>query len=228
MREDDLLNKIYADGIISTCNPRMARYLHALSFKKPHMRILEVGAGTGGVTSFLLHALERDGATMVDRFHYTDISTGFFEQAKLKFSKWRSCIEFKALDITKDPESQGFEAYTYDLVIASNVLHATPVISQTLQNIHKLLKSDGRMLLLELTGKTAAIQAIFGILPGQVTQYESTKSEANNMLDGGHSTMVVMALHYSQRMSGRMRSFWHPLVELSTARMRVEIFQFLP
>lgn len=166
MVKDDLLNQIYADGIISTCNPRMAKYLGALAFKKPHMRIIEVGAGTGGVTSFLLNALDKDGATLIDRFHYTDISTGFFSQAKVKFGQWRSCIDFKALDITKDPEEQGFESHSYDLLIASNVLHATPDISKTLQHIHKLLKPGGRMLLLELTGKTASIQAIFGILPG--------------------------------------------------------------
>lgn len=169
MLKDDLLNKVYSDGLLAEPYPRMAKYFEALVFKKPHMRIIEVGAGTGGVTLSLLQSLNRDGTHLIDRYHYTDISAGFFAQAKVKFSKWISCIDFKTLDITKDPERQGFEPHSYDLVIASNVLHATAFISETLKNTRKLLKPDGRMLLLELTGKSAAIHTIFGTLSGYGT-----------------------------------------------------------
>lgn len=54
------------------------------------------------------------------------------------------------LDITKDPIEQGFEAKSYDLIIASNVLHATPIIHDTLVNVRKLLAPRGYLFLQEL------------------------------------------------------------------------------
>jgi len=45
MLKDDLLNKVYSDGLLAEPYPRMAKYFEALVFKKPHMKIVEVGAG---------------------------------------------------------------------------------------------------------------------------------------------------------------------------------------
>jgi ubiquinone/menaquinone biosynthesis C-methylase UbiE len=56
-------------------------------------------------------------------------------------------IEFKKLNIEEDPSEQGFESNSYDLVIASQVLHATKNINRTLANVRKLLRRGGKLLL---------------------------------------------------------------------------------
>ena len=65
------------------------------------------------------------------------------------------------------PEPQGYEAGSYDIVIASNVLHATPSLQKTLANTRRLLKPGGYLLLLELTSAAPLRNStIFGGLPG--------------------------------------------------------------
>lgn len=57
---------------------------------------------------------------MYSRYTFTDISSGFFTAASERFVNYPG-IEFKTLDISRDPAEQGFEIGTYDLIIASNV-----------------------------------------------------------------------------------------------------------
>lgn len=80
--------------------------------------------------------------------------------------QWSDIIDYKVLDIEKNPVEQGFEAGTYDIVMASNVLHATSDITTTLKNVRKLLKPGGRIVLMELTKVTAWINCIFGSTTG--------------------------------------------------------------
>ncbi|KAH8688610.1 hypothetical protein BGW36DRAFT_421267 [Talaromyces proteolyticus] len=126
-----------------------------------------IGAGTGGMTT---HIFDR-----VDAFHsytYTDISSGFFEQAQQKFAKWpnhSSRLTFQSLDIEKDIESQGFTPHSYDLVVAGAVLHATASLDNTLENVHRLLKPGGYLLMLEPTRieeGSLRLGFVFGALPG--------------------------------------------------------------
>ena len=89
----------------------------------PQLRILEIGAGTGGTTARVLEGLKSEsGGLLYSSYVFTDISTLFFDAGKQRFESYRN-IEYRALDISKDPIEQGFEAGQYDLVIASNVSH---------------------------------------------------------------------------------------------------------
>jgi hybrid polyketide synthase/nonribosomal peptide synthetase ACE1 len=60
-------------------------------------------------------------------------------------------MTFKTFDAENSPASQGFEPYSYDIVIAANVLHATASLQQTLENTRRLLKPGGHLLLFEIT-----------------------------------------------------------------------------
>lgn len=166
MLEDNLLSRFYAEGLIVPNYLQMVEYLKLLAFKNPHMNILEIGAGTGGATLPLIQSLDREEGVLFNRYHYTDISAGFFEQGKTLLGQWADRIDFKTLDISKDPVQQGFTEAAYDFVIASNVLHATAVLDQTIANSRKLLKPGGRLVLIELTRLTAHINLIFGTLAG--------------------------------------------------------------
>ncbi|TPX08256.1 uncharacterized protein E0L32_001848 [Thyridium curvatum] len=139
----------------------------SLGHANPGMRILEIGAGTGGTTNKILHWLQSDVANdyMYSQYVYTDISAGFFAAAQERFRD-HPRVSFQTLDISKDPLGQGFEAGTFDLVIAANVLHATPSIAKTLVNARKLLRPDGRLYMEELCCDIKAINFIMGVLPG--------------------------------------------------------------
>lgn len=141
-------------------------FFKLLGHSQPTLRILEVGAGTGGTTSWVLKALQStEGVRLFSRYDYTDISVGFFPSAKEKFSQYTG-LEYSVLDISKDVAEQGFEIGTYDVVIASNVLHATPSLHDTLSNVRKLLAPGGRLFMQELNPNLRWTNYIMGILPG--------------------------------------------------------------
>jgi SAM-dependent methyltransferase len=158
---DDVLTQLYNLG---------DRWHHADFFKshchaKPWLRILEIGAGTGGTTATILDSLSSHGERMYGLYSYTDISAGFFIEAKDRFANY-SNIEYSVLDITQDPADQGFEVASYDVIIANNVLHATPNIRETLTNVKRLLRSDGFLFLDELCSTANWLNYIMGTLSG--------------------------------------------------------------
>ncbi|XP_014551027.1 hypothetical protein COCVIDRAFT_113947 [Bipolaris victoriae FI3] len=130
------------------------------------LRVVEIGAGTGGFTSTILPALmDSAGDHLFSTYTYTDISSGFFKAAKERFGEY-SGIEYTVLDISKNPASQGLELGSYDLVVAANVLHATPDLVQTMKNCRSLLRPGGRLFMLELCSEAKWVNYIMGTLPG--------------------------------------------------------------
>lgn len=82
---------------------------------------------------------------------FTDISSGFFEAAQDEFSEYHDRVSFKVLNVDHDPVNQGFEANSYDLVVAAMVLHATADLKKTLRHMRQLLRPGGRLVLVEVT-----------------------------------------------------------------------------
>ena len=102
-------------------NSEYATFLGLAAHRKPNMRILEIGAGTGGTTATVLPSLRSSyDERMFLSYTYTDISSGFFPAAKERFKDFDG-LEYKVLDISKDPIDQGFQAEEFDLIIACNV-----------------------------------------------------------------------------------------------------------
>ena len=98
-----------------------SQFFQLLGHSNPTMRILEIGAGTGGFTSTILPALTKPGRKcMFSTYTYTDISSGFFKASKERFRDYPN-LEHVVLDISKDPAAQGLQLNSYDLVLASNV-----------------------------------------------------------------------------------------------------------
>ncbi|MBW4597354.1 MAG: acyltransferase domain-containing protein [Brasilonema angustatum HA4187-MV1] len=124
-----------------------------------HLRVLEIGAGTGVSTQALLPVLPPKQTD----YTFTDIGSAFLTQAQQKFKDY-PFVEYRLLDIDKSPTEQGFEKYSFDVVIASNVLHATRNIDQTLHHVRSLLAPGGFLLLWEITQPKIEFDITWGLL----------------------------------------------------------------
>lgn len=187
MMQDDRLETYYrANQSASQCHEQAAVYIQQLGFKNPNQRILEIGAGTGGATLPILQWLSQEDGLPPNfaRYDFTDLSPAFFDKAVKKLDRWSDYITFKKLDIEIDPLSQGYEAKSYDLIVAANVLHATSCVERTLERVRSLLKPGGKLVMIELTVDTMAVSLIFGSLPGwwigMYPHHEATDSESNS------------------------------------------------
>jgi SAM-dependent methyltransferase len=125
------------------------------------IRVLEVGAGTGGATGSILATLRGSNA----RFSYcfTDISPSLVHAAKGSFSG-NDDITFEVLDIEQEP-TIGFES-AFHLIIAANCVHATRNLNQSLKNLRRMLRDDGALTLIEITEPLPMFDLIFGSLQG--------------------------------------------------------------
>ncbi|KAL2068797.1 hypothetical protein VTL71DRAFT_15135 [Oculimacula yallundae] len=165
--KDDALGRYYANNLRMAC--QCAVYIDLLAHKDPHLRVLEIGAGTGGATLPVLNALGGMNDKTPPRFlsyDITDITTGFFEKLQEKTVAWGDLVSYKKLDIESDPSEQGFESGYYDVIIAANVLHATKNMGTTMANVRSLLKKGGNLILVELMPKAIGVTNIFGIFDG--------------------------------------------------------------
>ncbi|TFF02915.1 SDR family NAD(P)-dependent oxidoreductase [Pseudomonas sp. BCA14] len=125
------------------------------------VRILEIGAGTGGTTAALLAALE-PLAGQIGEYCYSDLSRAFLQHGEARFAAGRPYFTTQILDISQPAES----LQPYDIVVATNVLHATANMRRTLVHVRSLLRSGGLLALNELNRKTTAATATFGLLDG--------------------------------------------------------------
>ncbi|OQE20435.1 hypothetical protein PENSTE_c013G03650 [Penicillium steckii] len=163
MVRDDVLDRFYKFGLgFQRANGFMGRVAKQIAHRYPRANILEIGAGTGGATKGILESL---GDTF-ESYTYTDISTGFFEAAATLFEDWEHKINFRPLNVESDLSDQGFGDQTFDVIVASNVLHATKNLSVTMQNVRRLLKPGGFLVLLEVTSEIVRVKLMMSGLPG--------------------------------------------------------------
>ncbi|XXG96503.1 hypothetical protein Hte_002786 [Hypoxylon texense] len=169
--ETGLAELFYEDLFRPVCDHRLESLLHLLCHETPSLKIIEVGAGTGGWTRHILPMLQSfercTGSSAFSEYHYTDISGAFFEKASTRFSEFKSRMTFKSFNLERDPTKQGFQLGNYDLVIAGSVLHATGDLTASIRNIHALLKPGGHFLNVEPIAPEKLLTNFgFGLLPG--------------------------------------------------------------
>ncbi|KAI0974686.1 S-adenosyl-L-methionine-dependent methyltransferase [Xylaria arbuscula] len=125
------------------------------------VRILEVGAGTGGTTAPLVAALEN--AKVPVNYTFTDIGASFIHKAKGRWGR-NNWMDFVTLDIEEEmPKS--FRGQ-YDLVIGTSVVHATRDRAATCRRLREVLRPGGVLVLSELTRPINWYDICFGLLDG--------------------------------------------------------------
>lgn len=154
----DYFNGILADVVEAYIYKRISEDT------KAKVRIIEVGAGTGG-TSAVVFGRIKSYASNLD-YCYTDISKSFLMFAQEKYGHDNPYLTYKIWNVELPLTGQDIEAGVYDIVIATNVLHATKDIRQALRNIKAALKCNGILLLNEMSAKSMFTTLTFGLLDG--------------------------------------------------------------
>ena len=125
------------------------------------IKILEIGAGTGGTTSIVVEMLA--GRKQKVQYTFTDLSSSLVMAAKKRFARY-GFMEYATLDIEQAPASQRLGQY--DIIISTNCIHATKNLIASSTNIRKMLRQDGILCLVELTRNLFWFDLVFGLLEG--------------------------------------------------------------
>jgi acyl transferase domain-containing protein/NADPH:quinone reductase-like Zn-dependent oxidoreductase/NAD(P)-dependent dehydrogenase (short-subunit alcohol dehydrogenase family) len=125
------------------------------------VRILEVGAGTGGSTAHIAPLLKDANVS----YCFTDLGRSFLSRARDRFAK-HSFMSFERLDLEADGAAQGFAKESFDIIVAANCVHATMDLEDSLKRLRALLAPGGLLLLLELTGFERWVDITFGLTEG--------------------------------------------------------------
>ena len=166
MLKDNLLYRLYAEDASMRCYAHLTTFFKSLTYKNPNLAALEIGGGTAGATLPLLSSLSTDGRSVpFSSYDFTDVSSGFFDKARETLGAFGESLAYKVLDINKDPQEQGFKQGSYDVIIASNVLHIPQSVQQTLSYARGLLKPGGRLVMVETIRTVPFLNTIYGILP---------------------------------------------------------------
>ncbi|KAK7186534.1 polyketide synthase [Paraphaeosphaeria sporulosa] len=178
-QDEELMQEFYDEMIYESRPLRsMQAFVDLLAHKNPDLKVLEIGGGTGGSTNTILEVLNSWHGPRFGQYVFTDIGPSFLQKARTRFSDLDN-MEFRALNIEKDPLEQGFAAHEFDIVVADMVLHATSDLSKTLQNVRKLLKPGGKLILKELTSSSKVYTGfVFGLLPGWWLSVEPWRAQA--------------------------------------------------
>ena len=136
----------------------VALLLNSWTLARP-CRILEVGAGSGALLTYLMPVLDIHS---VD-YTFTDISSLFVRRATTQFGQLDH-VQFKRFDLNADPQQQGFDPGTYDIVLAGDALHLAVYPKKALKNLAELLQPNGYLGFIELTHEPNWARLVFGVL----------------------------------------------------------------
>lgn len=161
----------YYNGIWQACLQQVVNSLPP----QRQLRILEVGAGSGITTSALLPILSPSQTS----YTFTDVGSAFLRRAKQKFSAY-SFVEYRLLNIEQPPQEQGYELHKFDVVVATNVLHVTRNMGETLKHVRSLLAPGGILLIQEITEAELDFYATYGLLMQSLS--DGKRNQANPFL----------------------------------------------
>uniref|UniRef100_A0A8H7NLY2 Carrier domain-containing protein n=1 Tax=Bionectria ochroleuca TaxID=29856 RepID=A0A8H7NLY2_BIOOC len=125
------------------------------------IKILELGAGTGGTTSNLIEDLSKIGIPF--EYTATDLSSSLVAGLRKRF-KGYPFMKFKVIDVEKEPPAD--LVGSQHLILSTNCVHATRNLKISTKNIHTMLNPSGALLLLELTKPLYWFDLIFGMVEG--------------------------------------------------------------
>jgi NADPH:quinone reductase-like Zn-dependent oxidoreductase/SAM-dependent methyltransferase/acyl carrier protein len=161
----DLLDQFYGDGLVTS--PWLAAIGSAVAEAARQLpegrglRILEIGAGTGGLASQVLPLIERG----LHSYVFSDVSAAFFPAARQKLAAYPE-VDFQTFDLEKPGNEQEFDLGSFDIILGTNVIHAVSDVRYALRNINHLLAPGGSLLFVDVATPHLWLNAVFGLTSG--------------------------------------------------------------
>ncbi|WP_049626970.1 type I polyketide synthase [Bacillus sp. JFL15] len=155
----DFFNDKLADTLIAVLRERLEKDPQA------KIRILEIGAGTGGTSAAVMRKLKPYEAHIAE-YCFTDISKAFLLHAEDIFGPEYPYVTYKLFNAEQPVSTEAPDIGTYDAVIATNVLHATKNIRSTLRHAKAMLQKNGQLFINEINSRTIFNHVTFGLLEG--------------------------------------------------------------
>ncbi|PJN35791.1 polyketide synthase [Streptomyces sp. CB02959] len=155
----DVFNRAMTRAAVAVVTERLRREPGA------RLRILEIGAGTGG-TSVGMFAALKPYQDSIETYLYTDLSKAFLNHARTSYGPDVPYLDWRRFDVERPLAGQDIAEGSFDLVIAANVLHATRDTRTTLRNAKAALRAGGWLLLNELSAFDLFSHVTFGLLEG--------------------------------------------------------------
>jgi acyl transferase domain-containing protein/NADPH:quinone reductase-like Zn-dependent oxidoreductase/SAM-dependent methyltransferase/acyl carrier protein len=196
----DLLEQFYGDGLFtSQWLGAIAAALDVAARRLPEgrgLRILEIGAGTGGVASQALPLLERG----LHFYTFTDVSAAFFSAAQQKLAAFPE-VEFKIFDLEKPGVDQELESASFDFIIGTNVIHAVSDVRAALRNLHDLLAPGGSLIFMDTATPQLWTETAFGLTSGWWRFTDRDLRPEQPLLERAQWEMVLRETGFSETMS---------------------------
>ena len=154
--------------LLSSVSQQLASFIkqcfgppQAASTQPALLRVLEIGGGTCGTSLHTVEAFAQLGIPV--EYTFSDISASFVAAAKTKLRRY-GFVKFLTLDITEEARLDLRDRF--DMIIATNVIHATPSACNSARNARQMLQRGGFFTLLECTQNLYLYDVIFGQLDG--------------------------------------------------------------
>lgn len=180
-------------------NQTMATIVERLadSTEQP-LRVLEIGAGTGSTTE---QVMARVGHRL-GRYCFTDLSLSFINRARKTFEQ--PCFEACIYNVEQPPQWPG----AFDIVLATNVIHATHDIRESLCNIRRALRPGGLVVLNEVTALQHYATLTFGLTKGWWLNTGPERIEGSPLLNAATWQRLLLetgfehTLHHGNKTQG--------------------------
>ncbi|WPB75854.1 beta-ketoacyl synthase N-terminal-like domain-containing protein [Archangium violaceum] len=169
------------------------------------LRILEVGGGSGVVLEALRPLLERHPV----EYHFTDLGSSFVRaMEETARREGLSFLSTAVLDLDRPPREQDPRTGTYDVVIALNVVHATPSVPRSLKHLEELLAPGGHLCLVETVRQQPWVDMVWGLAEGWWSYEDALRTRSpllevdtweRALRDAGFSACEVLPADAHQR-----------------------------
>ncbi|KAJ6002955.1 lovastatin nonaketide synthase [Penicillium sp. IBT 35674x] len=229
LTKSNLLGDYYCNGLgFPLLNNWLAETVHRLVHRFPQMHVLEFGPGTGVSTENILQSTSLQFASHT----FGNRSPDSLNSVQQRFKETLSKVQYRTLNLDADLAIQGFQEYSFDLIIASNIVHITKSIETALSKVRSLLRPGGYLIILGLVDNTSfrnylfmsALPALWSghddgrqfALPLETAQWDellrrSGFSGVDTMPPAKHSLLYSVSIMVSQAIDPRVEFLREPI-----------------
>lgn len=144
------------------------------------LRLLEVGAGVGGVS---VEAVPRLAGTDCS-YLFTDVSQFFLNKAADRFTDF-PWVGYQLFDMNEEYRPQGIEPNSLDVILCGNVMHYSRDASVVLGRMREMLAPGGWLIFIETTRDN------YQILTSMEFLFDATAGDFEDVRKGADQTFVT-------------------------------------